>query len=139
MTASRQPRTTGQAVTIFGFSIFWHPSTTVETRGANDKLSPMRLSKDAMAPGLPRQDILMSPMHRVLIHGPDTALLFSEDEVFCAVRHLVNGHTIRQENGKSVEYVHMLFDDHQVITSSGCASESFYPGHVGLNGFDRDA
>ena len=29
-----------------------------------------------------------------------------------------------------------MFEEHQVLVSSGCDSESFYPGAIGLDGFE---
>ena len=78
-------------------------------------------------------------MHRVLIRDPLVSLLTGEDEMLCAAKHLVNGRTILREAFGAVRYHHLLFDDHQVLTSSGCESESFYPGQVGLTGFDDAA
>ncbi len=98
---------------------------------------PVRLCKDSLGLGMPDRDLWLSPMHRVLLQGPDVALLTGESEVLCPVRHLVNGRTITIETIPHVSYHHLLFDTHQVLRSSGCDSESFYPGEVGLNGFEQ--
>ncbi|MDA5094450.1 Hint domain-containing protein [Aliiroseovarius sp. KMU-50] len=47
-------------------------------------------------------------------------------------RHLINGHTITQEECGSVTYYHLLFDRHEVIYGEGAPSKSFHPGHQGL-------
>lgn len=98
------------------------------------KFQPVRLRANALGPGLPERDLLLSPMHRVLISQADTSLLFGESEVLCPAQALVNGFSITQDDVDTVSYYHILFDDHQVVTSSGCATESFYPGNVGLDG-----
>ncbi|MCG6903093.1 MAG: Hint domain-containing protein [Rhodobacter sp.] len=100
-----------------------------------EPLQPIRLRKDCFGPGVPDRDLLLSPMHRVLLRDPIIPLLTGTDEVLCAVRHLVNGQTIVREAVGDVRYHHLLFDDHQVLSTSGCGSESFYPGRVGLEGF----
>lgn len=100
-----------------------------------EKLAPIRVARDAIAPGVPDRDLLLSPMHRILVSAPEVQLLFGQDEVLCAVKHLVNGRTIRQDLQDQVTYFHLMFDDHQVLSSSGCLSESFYPGRIGLDGF----
>ncbi|WP_322866338.1 Hint domain-containing protein [Aquicoccus sp. G2-2] len=118
-------------------AIRWIGSTTVTPHDGPDpsRLMPVRLCKDALGPGVPDRDILLSPMHRVMIGGADIGALFGANEVFCALSHLVNGQSIRREAVEDVTYYHILFDSHQVLMSSGCASESFYPGQIGLNGF----
>lgn len=118
-------------------AIRWIGSTRIVPHDTPDPaaLMPVRLCKDALGPGVPDRDILLSPMHRVLVAGADIGALFGATEVFCALSHLVNGQTIRREVVEDVTYFHMLFDSHQVLMSSGCASESFYPGLIGLNGF----
>lgn len=99
---------------------------------------PVRLCKDALAPGVPERDILLSPQHRLLIRDPAVALLTGAEEVLCSVRHLVNHQSVRIETVPVVAYHHLLFDTHQVVSSSGCASESFFPGEIGLNGFEDE-
>lgn len=99
-------------------------------------LQPVRLRKDSLGPGMPAHDIVLSPMHRVLLAGPDVQMLAGTAEILCPVGHLVNGQTILRERVGEVSYHHLLFDDHQVLQSAGCASESFYPGRVGLDGFE---
>lgn len=100
-----------------------------------EQFQPIRIRKNALGPGVPDRDLLLSPMHRVLIRDPVVGLLTGQDEVLCPVQRLVNGRTVIREARPRVSYHHLLFDDHQVLTSSGCESESFYPGAIGLEGF----
>ncbi len=72
--------------------------------------------------------VAVSPLHRILVRDGVSELLFGEAEVLVAARDLVNDRTVRPVAGGWVEYVHLLFDDHQVIYSDGLASESFHPG-----------
>ena len=99
-------------------------------------LRPVVLRASAFGPGIPSRDLEVSPMHRLLLGGASTQLLFARDEVLAPARHLVNHRTICWAEVPRVEYVHLLFDRHQIVYSQNCASESFYPGGVGLNGFD---
>lgn len=78
-----------------------------------------------------RRDLRVSPQHRMLISGWRAELLFGESEVLVAAKHLVNGRSILPAPCGEVEYVHLMFDRHEVIFSEGAASESFHPGdHV---------
>ncbi|MBV7409142.1 Hint domain-containing protein [Maritimibacter sp. DP1N21-5] len=101
----------------------------------DDPLRPVRIRADAIAPGVPSRDMLVSPMHRVLLGGRQAQLFLGLDEVLAAARHLVNGETIHTDAGSEVEYFHLLFDRHQILISMNLRSESFYPGGVGLHGF----
>jgi len=74
------------------------------------------------------RDLLVSPLHRVVVKDYLAELLFGEDEVLVAARDLVNDHSITRREGGEVTYVHLLFDRHQVVFSEGLETESFLPG-----------
>ncbi|WP_210878737.1 Hint domain-containing protein [Roseovarius autotrophicus] len=78
----------------------------------------------------------LSPLHRVLIRDSLAELLFGEAEVLVAARDLVNDHTVRRIEGGEVEYVHLLFDRHQLIWSEGLLTESFLPGPQAARSFE---
>ena len=40
---------------------------------------------------------------------------------------------------EGVTYIHIMFDQHQLVFAEGAPSESFYPGPVALNSLDQDA
>lgn len=70
---------------------------------------------------------MVSPEHRMLISGWRAELLMGYDEVLVAAKHLVNGTDVRIVEGGSVEYIHLLFDTHEIIFADGCPSESCLP------------
>jgi VCBS repeat-containing protein len=107
----------------------------LDTSDEGDGLQPIRLRKGSLGRGVPDRDLLLSPMHRVVLQGPLVSLMTGHEEVLCALRHLVNGVSILREQKRHVRYHHLLFEAHQVLLSHGCASESFYPGALGLEGF----
>ena len=80
--------------------------------------------------------VKLSPEHRVLVSGARAEVLFGEPEVLVAAKHLVNDGTIRRQVGGQVDYLHLMFDRHQVIWAEGLASESFFPGAATLAGLD---
>ena len=96
------------------------------------QLAPIRFDAGAL-PGLERE-ILVSPQHRMLYKGYMAQLICGDSEVLIAAKHLVDGKKIRKEPQAYVTYVHMLFDEHQVVYAEGAATESFHPGATGLNG-----
>lgn len=82
--------------------------------------------------------LLVSPQHRVLVHDPLAELLFGETEVLVAARDLVNGRAVRVMEGGAVDYVHLLFDRHQIVSSEGLATESFLPGPQSTRMFEAE-
>ncbi|PTX58037.1 Hint domain-containing protein [Litoreibacter ponti] len=83
--------------------------------------------------------VSLSPQHRVLIRDERAEMLFGQQEVLVAAKDLINDHTVRRDKSRqTVTYVHILFDDHQVVFSEGLATESFLPGPQTLNSFDAD-
>jgi hypothetical protein len=84
------------------------------------------------------RDLLVSPLHRVLIRDNLAELLFGEAEVLVAARDLVNDRSVRRRAGGEVIYVHLLFDRHQVVFSEGLETESFLPGPQTTKSFERE-
>ena len=80
----------------------------------------------------------LSPEHRVMVHSAVAEMLFGEAEVLIAAKHLVNDRTIRRVEGGQVDYLHLLFDRHQVIWAEGLAAESFFPARQSLGALERD-
>lgn len=100
---------------------------------AEPAFRPVRLRRGALAPGLPRADMLVSQQHRILIRGSRAELLFGEAEVLVAARHLINDHGIElARDVRDVTYFHLLFDAHEIITADGIETESFLPGPTAL-------
>ncbi len=74
------------------------------------------------------RDLVVSPMHRILVRGWQAELYFGDSELLVAAKHLVDGRRIHVDPVPEVEYFHILFDQHEVIFSDGAATESFFPG-----------
>ncbi len=100
----------------------WIGRRRVEAKG---KFAPIYIAPNTFGQ---HGAVAVSPLHRILVRDCVSELLFGEAEVLVAARDLVNDRTVRPVYGGSVEYVHLLFDDHQVVYSDGLASESFHPG-----------
>ncbi|WP_425044808.1 Hint domain-containing protein [Primorskyibacter sp. S87] len=87
----------------------------------------------------PHQLVALSPNHRVLVTSTRAEVLFGEPEVLVKAKDLVNDHSIRQDmRGGLVTYVHLLFDDHEIICGGGMLSESYHPGLSSFGAFDRE-
>ena len=101
---------------------------------AIENFAPIRFEAGAIGNTKP---LLVSPQHRMLITGWRAELLFGQSEVLVAAKHLVNGKTITEQLGGTVDYIHLLFDDHQIVFGGGVPSESYYPQHA-VSTQDRD-
>lgn len=108
----------------------WIGSRKVRATGEN---APIVISKGALGN---TRDMRVSPGHRMLITGWRAEALFGVSEVLVAAKDLINGDTIYRQEGGSVEYFHILFDQHEIITVDGAQSESFHPAQVGLDNLD---
>ena len=69
----------------------------------------------------------------MLVRGPDGA------EGFRPAIHLVDGRTIRQVEGGTVEYFHLMCDRHQVIFADGAPTESFHASSLSLGALVPEA
>jgi len=86
----------------------------------------------------PHGDVMVSPLHRVLIRDSLAELLFGEGEVLVAAKDLVNDRSVTRQSGGKVTYVHLMFDRHQVVFSDGLATESFLPGPQTTKSFESE-
>jgi len=84
------------------------------------------------------RDLMVSPLHRILIPDSLSELLFGETEVLVAAKDLVNDRSVRYMTGGDVTYVQLLFDRHQVVFSEGLATESFLPSPQTAKSFEAE-
>ena len=102
-------------------------------------LRPILIRAGAFGPDRPARDLLVSPQHRILVDGWRAELLFGEREVLVAAKHLIDDRNVVRGGVGPVCYVHLLFDQHEVILAEGLATESFLPGPVTLPGMADEA
>ncbi|QYK43622.1 MAG: Hint domain-containing protein [Paracoccaceae bacterium] len=76
--------------------------------------------------------VTVSPQHRILVSGWRAELHFGEPEVLVAALHLVDGARVRVTPRSRVDYVHIAFDRHEIISAEGMLTESLYPGPMAL-------
>jgi hypothetical protein len=98
--------------------------------------SPIRIATGVLGNSRP---LTVSPQHRMLLAGPVVDLLFGEDEVLVAAKHLLHLPGVRRVEGGEVDYLHLLFDGHEIVTADGAASESLHPGEGAMGALDPAA
>jgi hypothetical protein len=82
---------------------------------APEQVAPIRIRRDALGPGCPRRDVLVSPPHALLIDG-----------VLIPAKLLLNGMTVVAERSlPAVTYYHVELDHHAVLLAEGMAAESY--------------
>ena len=80
-----------------------------------ETVAPVRIQRGAFADATPHRDLLVSPDHAIFVNG----------KLICA-RQLINGTTIRQEQGwTSVVYFHVELDAHAILLAEGLPAESY--------------
>lgn len=108
--------------------IRWIGCRTVEGRG---RFAPIAINSSVLDGA--RRPLLVSPQHRFLFAGYHAQLLFGENEVLAAAKHLVDGVDVRVMERPQVTYIHLMFDRHEVIYAEGAATESFHAGDMGIS------
>ena len=99
----------------------------------HQNLRPIRITADALAPGIPSQDLCVSPQHRMLLRSKTAERMFGQAEVLVAATRLTSLPGVFQDPpGDGVDYFHLLFDDHQVVIANGAPSESLFTGPEAL-------
>lgn len=84
-------------------------------------------------------DLLVSPNHRMLIVATSADLLFGDSEVLVAAKHLVGNVGVARKAGGQVTYIHLLFDEHQIVMANAAPSESFFPGTEAMGSLSHES
>ena len=103
---------------------------TSRVDGTGD-FAPVRIAEGVLGNTRP---LLVSPQHRMLISGWRAELCTGEPEVLVAAKHLVGRAGICVTPVAQVDYVHLLFDRHEIVFAEGAPSESFHPASQMLDG-----
>ncbi len=98
---------------------------TAETLRQHPHLRPIRIGAGTFGA---HASLLVSPHHRMLVNDWRAETLFGEAEVLVAARELVNDSTVTVAHDiAEVDYIHLLFDRHELVRVNGAWSESFHP------------
>lgn len=83
------------------------------------------------------RDLRVSPQHRMLITSAQAQYLFGNNEVLVRAKDLVDGTCVRFAPCDSIDYVHFLLGEHEIVFAEGALSESFLPGPQGIGSLNR--
>ncbi|THH38382.1 hypothetical protein E4Z66_02090 [Aliishimia ponticola] len=112
--------------------IDWIGGTVLGTPGHN---AAIRIGAGALAPGVPRRTLCVSPQHRILIRSRIAERMFGQKEILVAAKRLLGLPSIGQDPpGKPVHYIHLSLLRHHLIEAEGCWSESLFPGEMARKG-----
>jgi len=111
----------------------WIGRRTVSGQG---RFAPVQIKAGAYGA---TADVWVSPQHRVLVTGWQAELLFGEAEVLVPAQALIDGDKVCSAPCDIITYVHVLFDQHQLLHSSGLTSESFLPWGEAIKGISTAA
>ncbi|MFQ6547434.1 Hint domain-containing protein [Aestuariibius sp. 2305UL40-4] len=113
--------------------VTWTGATTVAATGA---FAPI-----VFAPGTlgNTRELVLSPEHRVAIDGAQAELMFGEETVLVAAKHLLGAPGVSRREGGTITYCHIMFDRHRILDAEGAPCESFYPGDMAMTAVDKAA
>ena len=94
---------------------------------ASGSFAPVRFEAEAIGNV---RTLEVSQNHRILRSGSAIELLFGTSEVLVPAKFLLNDINVSLRETGWVDYVHILFDKHQVIWANGTPAESLLPGDV---------
>ena len=109
-------------------NIGWVGKSTVPGR---DKFAPVSFAQSMWSGAL--DGLTVSPQHRMLIKGYRAELLFGQSEVLVPALHLIDGKDVVRCEQEEVTYVHIMFEQHEIIYANGIPAESFHPGAFGVD------
>ena len=99
---------------------------------------PILITAGALGRNMPQQDMLVSPNHRMLVTSELAEVMFGEREVLVAAKHLTGLDGVDPAPHSKVSYIHIMFDNHEIVLADGCWAESFQPGDHSMAGIKSE-
>lgn len=104
------------------------------------KLRPVCIRAGALSANNPTHDLFVSQQHKMLLTNTLFDLYYGASSFLVKAKDIANAHENAFVVGPSepVEYIHIFFENHEIIFANGSPSESFYPGKNALKALDPD-
>jgi len=115
-----------------------HRSLSATELGDAPSLRPILIRAGSFGSGSPERDMLVSPMHRMLVTSKLAKKYFGEREVLVAARDLTNVPGIDQVKVAGTTYLHFMCDKHQIVLANGTWTESFQPNDYAIKGVVKE-
>lgn len=95
----------------------------------NPKLYPVRIRAGAIGSQLPKRDLIVSRQHRLVAKSRIIQRMFNAATVLVSAIKLTELPRISVDKTfKTVEYFHLIFENHEIIFAEGTPTESFFIG-----------
>lgn len=101
--------------------LVWSARRSVPGYGA---ATPVRFATGRLGNKRP---LTVSPQHRILLSDWRSQLFGASEALFVPAQHLLGGPGVSACPQREADYVHLLFDAHEVIFAEGAATESLHP------------
>ncbi|MEO9781714.1 MAG: Hint domain-containing protein [Sedimentitalea sp.] len=90
---------------------------------------PVRIKPNTFGRGMPRRALRVSQQHRMLIQSRAVEALIGKSEALVAAKKLTGLKGVEIDNScKPLEYIHFLFDRHELVIADGAWTESLFIG-----------
>ena len=88
---------------------------------------PILIRRDALGPGIPARDLVVSPQHRLLVGSRIARRMFDEPEVLVAAQHLTSIPGVGPAPWQGgVTYLHFVCEDHHLVYAEGACAETLH-------------
>lgn len=106
----------------------------------NTKLYPICIKAGALGLGTPKRDLHVSRQHRILIRSKIAKTLTGSGSILIPAVKLTDLPGVYIDKAvESLTYIHLLFDQHEVIYAEGLATESLYLGRNALKSISAES
>lgn len=102
----------------------------------NRQFAPVRFEAGVLGNTEPLE---VSQQHRMLVSSPLAEMNFGTNEVLVAAKHMTSNPGVQIVPRDTVDYVHIMFDQHEIVCANGLWSESFYYGEQNVCGLATEA